>query len=170
MNIQTNLRGVAFLICLAFFFIASGCASSSSPPSNVSVSEPTKTKTPMPSRTPSISNHAASTQEVDHRCSNTKAINIRSGPGLNYDVVGWLLEGECVVVIETTLDGGWAKTDQGWLGTYYLVSSEDPISTQQSPTAQSIQTKTLTPTRTISPTRMPTSINGSTTYTLASSL
>ncbi len=158
MNIQTNLRGVAFVMCLTFFFIASGCVSSSSPSSNVSVSEPTKTKTPIPSRTPSISNHPARMQEVDYRCSNTTGINIRSGPGLNYDVVGWLLEGECVVVIETSLDGGWAKTDQGWLGTYYLVSSNGPISTQQIPTTQSTPTKTPIPTRTVSPTRIPTSI------------
>ena len=105
-----------------------------------------------------MSKTPTSRQEVDYRCSNTKAINIRSGPGLNYDVVGWLLEGECVIVIETTIDSDWAKTDQGWLGTYYLVSSDDPISTQQSPTAQSTATKTPTPTRTISPTRKPTSV------------
>ncbi len=153
MNIQINKRGVSVLMSLTFFFIASGCVSPPDPSSNVSVSETTKTKTPIPSRTPAISNPTTSTQEVDYRCSNTKAINVRSGPGLNYDVVGWLLEGECIVVIETTLDGGWAKTSQGWLGTYYLVSSDDPISTQQSPAAQSTATKTPTATRTISPTR-----------------
>ena len=158
MNIQLHKRGVSVLMSLTFFFIVSGCVSSSSPPSNVIVSEPTKTKSPKPSSTPSISNPPASTQEVDYRCSNTTGINIRSGPGLNYDVVGWLLEGECVVVIETTLDGGWAKTEQGWLGPYYLVSSNDPISTQQIPTTLSTPTKTPIPTRTISPTRMPTSI------------
>jgi hypothetical protein len=153
MNIQKNLRGASLLMTLTFFFIASGCGSAPDPPSTDIASEPTKTKTPIPSRTPSMSNTPASPQEGDYRCSNATGINIRSGPGLNYDVVGWLLEGECVVVIETTLDGGWAKTDQGWLGTYYLVSSEDPISTQQSPTAQPTATKTPSPTRTISPTR-----------------
>jgi hypothetical protein len=78
---------------------------------------------------------------------------------LNYDVVGWLLEGECVIVIETTVDGDWAKTEKGWIGTYYLVSTNDLISTQQIPTTDS--SPTITPTRTSSPTKIqptPTSI------------
>lgn len=156
MNIQKNLTGVALLMSLTLLF--SGCVSQSSPLSTSAASEAVKTKTPKPSSTYPISNPTPSSQELDYRCSNTKAINIRSGPGMNYDVVGWLLDGECVVVVETTTDGDWAKTEKGWIGTYYLVSSEDPISTQQLPTAQSSSTNTPIPSRTISPTRKPTSV------------
>ena len=50
--------------------------------------------------------------------------NVRSGPGLNYDVLGQLREGEQVEVIGSTADTAWVvvnfRGQQGWMATYLL--------------------------------------------------
>ena len=46
-------------------------------------------------------------------------LNIRSGPGTNYPIVGTLPYGMIVIVLES--DGGWARFDKGWLSYSYLV-------------------------------------------------
>ena len=47
------------------------------------------------------------------------ALNIRSGPGTNYPILGTLPIGTLVTVLES--DGGWAKFVKGWLSYSYLV-------------------------------------------------
>jgi lysozyme len=46
-------------------------------------------------------------------------LNIRSGPGTNYSILGTLPFGTIVEALES--DGGWAKCDKGWLSYSYLL-------------------------------------------------
>ncbi len=49
-----------------------------------------------------------------------QALNVRSGPGANYPVIGWLANGQRVRVLER--QNGWARIDNpsGWSGERYL--------------------------------------------------
>ena len=49
-------------------------------------------------------------------------LNIRSGPGAYYLVVGVLSQGDRVEVLETQMVDGtlWARIDRGWVSTKYL--------------------------------------------------
>lgn len=47
--------------------------------------------------------------------------NLRSGPGLNYSIVGRLLRGECVVIIGRTEDGRWLQLIDGkWVAAFLV--------------------------------------------------
>jgi ABC-type branched-subunit amino acid transport system substrate-binding protein len=50
--------------------------------------------------------------------------NVRTGPGLNYDVIGQLSQGDQAQVIGATADNSWVvinfRGQQGWLATYLL--------------------------------------------------
>lgn len=45
-------------------------------------------------------------------------LNVRSGPGVNYPVVGKLTNGSEVIVKE--INGEWSKTEKGWVNSSYL--------------------------------------------------
>jgi uncharacterized protein YgiM (DUF1202 family) len=49
-----------------------------------------------------------------------QALNVRSGPGASYPVIGWLSNGQKVKVLER--QNGWARieTPSGWSGERYL--------------------------------------------------
>jgi len=48
-------------------------------------------------------------------------LNIRNGPGTNFDVVSSLSQGDRVTVIETS--GGWSRiTNEGWVSSAYLIA------------------------------------------------
>lgn len=47
-----------------------------------------------------------------------KGLNYRSGPGTTYKILGNYPKGTKVVVYEK--DGKWARTDDGWVNSYYL--------------------------------------------------
>lgn len=49
-------------------------------------------------------------------------LNLRSGPGTGYTVVGWLNAGDTVVITEQKLTNGtfWGKTDRGWVSMNYI--------------------------------------------------
>ncbi|MBG1231095.1 SH3 domain-containing protein [Aestuariivirga litoralis] len=49
------------------------------------------------------------------------AVNVRSGPGTQYDVVGQLDPGERVNV--TGSNGGWSRIGGGWVSSNYLTAS-----------------------------------------------
>lgn len=66
-------------------------------------------------------------------------LNVRSGPGTSYKVVGSLTKGSKVTVISTS--GGWSKIGANkWVSTSYLSSS--PVTTSASSTASSTNYKT----------------------------
>ena len=51
------------------------------------------------------------------------SLNIRSGPGMNYKIVGYLTNGAKVTITETAQNGTttWGKTDKGWISLSYVV-------------------------------------------------
>jgi len=57
-------------------------------------------------------------------CIDVHSLNIRSGPGTNFDSSGYLLNGDCVYLRDRTSDSRWARFDRGWIGTYFLASED----------------------------------------------
>ena len=56
----------------------------------------------------------------DHAFSQSNSLNIRSGPGTNYERVGSLNFGESVPVLGRNSSGTWIQTDKGWVFAQYL--------------------------------------------------
>ena len=48
------------------------------------------------------------------------SLNVRSGPGIFYRSVAYLLKGSCVTLTARTASAAWVKSDKGWLATHYL--------------------------------------------------
>jgi len=77
------------------------------------------TTTPMPSATPSGPVVIIESQVQ----------NVRSGPSVNYQVLGQVAEGEVIPIIGATVDFSWVvisyRGQQGWLATYLLEVAGD---------------------------------------------
>lgn len=60
---------------------------------------------------------------VVNKTVDTAILNVRSGPGTNYDIVSYLYDGDKVEIteIKTVNDKAWAKIAQGWVSMSYLV-------------------------------------------------
>ena len=60
---------------------------------------------------------------VVNKTVDTAILNVRSGPGTNYDIVAYLYEGDKVEITEIKIvnDKAWAKIAQGWVSMSYLV-------------------------------------------------
>ena len=52
----------------------------------------------------------------------TDILNVRQGPGTNYDQIGYLANGEVVTVRE--IRGGWGRTNGGWISLAYVRSTD----------------------------------------------
>jgi hypothetical protein len=48
------------------------------------------------------------------------SLNVRSGPGIGYRSVGYLLKGSCVAITARTASAVWVKSDKGWMAVHYL--------------------------------------------------
>ncbi|MEJ2597678.1 MAG: SH3 domain-containing protein [Anaerolineales bacterium] len=48
------------------------------------------------------------------------SLNVRSGPGIAYRSVGYLLKGSCVPLTARTASAAWVKSEKGWMAAYYL--------------------------------------------------
>lgn len=48
------------------------------------------------------------------------SLNVRSGPGIAYRSVGYLLKGKCVTLTARTDSTVWVKSDKGWMAVRYL--------------------------------------------------
>ena len=48
------------------------------------------------------------------------SLNVRSGPGIAYRSLGYLLKGSCVTITARTASTVWVKSDQGWMAVRYL--------------------------------------------------
>ncbi len=112
------------------------------PPDQPLVISPDSTDTPAP--TPTIDGVVITVLNQRQ--------NVRSGPGLNYDILGQLNEGEQARVIGATADNTWVVIDyrglQGWLATYLLevVGNLDTVPIINPPPTPTIGV-TPTPTR-----------------------
>jgi uncharacterized protein YraI len=133
-----------------------------------------QTQTPSPSPTPTFAITSKSESEKKKVCIEVHNLGIRSGPGPAYDIVGNILKGECINLIDRTADGRWARFDKGWVDTNFLaldveiktlpIFSETPEEDEIiSPTITLLSTETKLqpsptqkPTFTRSPTILPT--------------
>ncbi len=48
------------------------------------------------------------------------SLNVRSGPGITYRSVAYLLKGSCVTLTARTASTSWVKSEKGWMAAYYL--------------------------------------------------
>lgn len=60
----------------------------------------------------------------------TGGLNIRNGPGVGYDQIGRLPEGEQVVILETTYSGTaqWGRIERGWVSMDYIQMGTPAVS------------------------------------------
>lgn len=72
-----------------------------------------------PTNTPSSKSNTASNTTIKG-CVNVSSLNLRSGPGVNYDALGYLLKDQCIVLQGRNSDGSWVAFKDGWVSTYYL--------------------------------------------------
>ena len=65
------------------------------------------------------------------------SLNIRSGPGTNYKIVGYLTNGAKVTITETAKNGSatWGKTEKGWISLSYVVMDQ----AQQTPEVKPVK-------------------------------
>jgi len=68
----------------------------------------------------SPSTASSASAPVSYATCSAQALNVRSGPGASYPVIGWLSGGQSVRVLER--QNGWARLDNpaGWSGERYL--------------------------------------------------
>jgi hypothetical protein len=100
-------------ICLLAVFL-SACSSTAAPISTPTV---TATRKPLPTSTPKPVTLSA--------CVTDSTIRIRSGPGIDYDVIGGLVSGTCITILGRNQDSTWAYivTDDkttGWVAAWLL--------------------------------------------------
>ncbi|MFC2063709.1 SH3 domain-containing protein [Chloroflexota bacterium] len=146
-----------FIMGILFSLFLNSCSTTSSPgiPNPTLVSRaitfiptitPTKTMTITPTPIPVIG------------CVISEALNIRKGPGINYDIVGVLNFGDCVTLISYDSDG-WVSFSYAsytrWLYMNSLSITGDFLFLSQAPNI--IPTKTNTPTKV--PTQVPQKTN-----------
>jgi len=79
-------------------------------------------------------------------CVNVSSLNIRKGPGLNYEVVDSIQYGNCLDLISKTEDFSWVEAEKGWLYAEYLNISQGPIEELKISTESSGTSKYKTPT------------------------
>ncbi len=82
----------------------------------------------------------------------TDTLNVRSGPGTNYPVIGRLAQGDIVLITGRSSDSKWVKIaaqgiEQAWISAQYLVLFVDlpDIPVAQAPTAPAAQTPATWP-------------------------
>lgn len=101
-------KWISILLLLAAAFGCAACGSSPDVDSNANrwtYAEPT-TETTVETEPPAVLMVITADK-----------LNVRSGPGKEYDIVGELRQGDRVEVFET--DGGWGRTDGGWISLDY---------------------------------------------------
>ena len=132
-------------------------------PTPTSTATPTPTTTPTETPTPTFTPTATPTPTPKpDAVVNTEALNLRSGPGTVYDVLGRLKRGDCLKVTGKCPEGDWLRVicprgREGWAACSGLQVNVDiagvPVIQVSPPTPTSTYVPTLTPTAT--PTLLP---------------
>lgn len=143
--------------CSFLFF---GCQTASELPTSTPASAPTTrpTRTSEPTRQPSSSPSAqpSATQEpptvtstpVPLTVTATQNVNVRSGPGTNFSIVGKLQQGESAPLKGKSPDGTWwqiaypTEQERGWVASQFTTFSDTSITVAvvQVPTADTSAT------------------------------
>ena len=141
-----KIRLLAFGVILACSFLFMGCQTASELPTSTPASPPTTrpTRTTEPSRQPSSSPSAqpSATQDpptvtstpVPLTVTATQNVNVRSGPGTNFSVVGKLQQGESALLKGKSENGEWwqvaypSEQERGWVASQFATVSDSTIS------------------------------------------
>lgn len=99
--------------------------------SETKVEETNKTETPSVSGTPANTTGTITATEL----------NIRKGPGTNYDAVAKYKKGDKVTITETK--DGWGKTDKGWIKMSYVNTTSSSSSSSSTTTTTDSKYTTL---------------------------
>jgi len=126
-------------------------------PTSTDTPTPTLTNTHTPTVTPTPTTTVTPTPTpIPDAMVNTEALNLRSGPGVVYDILGVLKRGDCLKVIGRNLAGDWLKVicpdeREGWILCSLLqvnVDVADVPVVQAPPTPTPLYTPTPTATAT----------------------
>ena len=71
----------------------------------------------------------------------TDKLNVRNGPGIEYDVIGFLKNGEKVAITETAKNGitTWGKTEKGWISLSYVVLDKSQQEMEAKPVSGTVK-------------------------------
>lgn len=85
----------------------------------VGTPRPTKTAKPGGTVTATLSSEPASGLQL-RACVNVSSLNIRNGPAVDYQAIGYLYKGDCVALIGRNRTGSWVEIDRGWISAGFL--------------------------------------------------
>ncbi len=70
-----------------------------------------------------------------------ESLNVRSGPGIEYNIVGYLKNGAKVAITETAKNGitTWGKTEKGWISLSYVVLDKSQQETEMKPVSGTVK-------------------------------
>lgn len=122
---------------------------------------PTKTDSPV---TEIIPDFLTNTPEPMIGCvSNKGTLNVRSGPGIDQEIISGLASGTCITILEFDSTNTWAKINNGWVSMKYIEMQDSASNIAAiAPTIititpiRIIPTLTSEPTAFLSPTTKPT--------------
>ncbi|MDL1894737.1 hypothetical protein FBQ82_00545 [Anaerolineae bacterium CFX7] len=141
-----KIRLLAFGVMFACSFLFVGCQAPSELPTSTPASAPTTrpTRTTEPTRQPSSSPSAqpSATQEpptvtstpVPLTVTAKQNVNVRSGPGTNFSVVGKLQQGESAPLKGKSSDGTWwqiafpTEQERSWVAAQFTTVSDTTVS------------------------------------------
>ncbi len=85
---------------------------------------------------------AAATPQPPMVCSTVDRLNVRTGPGTQYEVVAGMVYGQCAPRLETSTDGDWLRVDEGWVSAQFTEIQANAAAPTAAATAQPLPTKT----------------------------
>lgn len=79
-----------------------------------------------PSNPPSPTPEPTNTLSLVSGCvKGANSLNIRIGPSTESEPVGYLLEGDCAIILGRNSDNTWVKINQGWVSSFFLTMDSD---------------------------------------------
>ena len=123
-------------------------------PTSTATRRPTLTPIPhLPTSTPTRPRPTATPTPATPYITTTRAMNIRGGPGTNYDVVGYATAGEELIVTGKNADGTWWRIEfEGqdvWIYAFYVTATNtdgvQPVPTPVPPEPTPIPSPTPAP-------------------------
>ncbi len=111
---------------------------------NYIVLDKTQTQAPTQPETQPETKPETKPQETVKQTGTVKvaeSLNVRSGPGIEYDIVGYLKNGAKVAIAETAKNGitTWGKTEKGWISLSYVVLDKLQQETEVKPVSGTVK-------------------------------
>lgn len=159
-----KVRLLAFGVIFACSFLFVGCQTPSelptSTPASAPTTRPTRTTEPTRQQSSSPSAQPSATQDpptvtstpVSLTVTATQNVNVRSGPGTNFSIIGKLQQGESALLKGKSSDGSWwqivypTEQERGWVAAQFTTVSDTTLSVAviQVPTSAASKTPRAT--------------------------